>query len=219
MRIAELSERSGVPIPTIKYYLREGLLPRGEATGRNQARYGNEHLSRLRLIRALTTVGGLSVATVREVLAEVGEPGVGLHSKLGLVMRRLPLVGTDIEPREEDHERARAFVTRLGWFFYPDHPAMDALAVVLAGHREAGHPVTDADLDRYAASAEQIARVDLDRISGLPEAEDVMEGAVVKTVLGDTLLAVLRRLAQVDESAERNLGEDERRKARAARER
>lgn len=205
MRIAELSERSGVPIPTIKYYLREGLLPRGEATGRNQARYGNEHLSRLRLVRALTTVGGLSVSTVREVLAEIGEPGVGLHSKLGLVMHRLPLVGGDIEPRPEDHERARAFVARRGWHFYPEDPAMHALAVVLAGHREASHPVDDADLDRYAEAVERIADVDLDRISGLPGAEDVLEGAVVKTVLGDTLLTVLRRLAQVDESAARNL--------------
>ena len=29
MRLAELSERSGVPTATIKYYLREGLLPPG----------------------------------------------------------------------------------------------------------------------------------------------------------------------------------------------
>jgi DNA-binding transcriptional MerR regulator len=216
MRIAELSERSGVSIPTIKYYLREGLLPRGEATGRNQARYGSEHLSRLRLVRALTTVGGLSVTTVREVLAEVNAPGVGLHSKLGLVMRRLPLVGSDIEPQEEDHERARAFVTRRGWYFYPDHPALHALAVVLAGHREAGHAVADADLDRYGEAAERIADADLDRISGPPEAEDVLEGAVVKTVLGDTLLAVLRRLAQIDASAERNLDGAEHRAARGA---
>jgi len=32
MRISQLSAESGVPIPTIKYYLREGLLPGGEAT-------------------------------------------------------------------------------------------------------------------------------------------------------------------------------------------
>ncbi|MFD6097302.1 MerR family transcriptional regulator [Nocardiopsis flavescens] len=218
MRIAELSERAGVPIPTIKYYLREGLLPRGEATGRNQASYGAEHLSRLRLVRALTTVGGLSVATVRTVLDEVGGPGVGLHSQLGLVMRRLPLVGADIEPQDRDRERARELVARHGWFFYPDHPALEALAVVLAGHREAGHPVSDADLDRYAGAVEAFAEIDLDRLDGLPEGEDVLEGAVVKTVLGDTLITVLRRLAQIDESAQRNLGEDERRARREMRE-
>ena len=37
MRIAELSRRSGDSIPSIKFYLREGLLPAGTATGRNQA--------------------------------------------------------------------------------------------------------------------------------------------------------------------------------------
>ena len=31
MLMAELSRRSGVPVATIKYYLREGLLPPGEA--------------------------------------------------------------------------------------------------------------------------------------------------------------------------------------------
>ena len=37
MRIAELSQTTGVPVPTIKYYLREGLLPAGELTSPNQA--------------------------------------------------------------------------------------------------------------------------------------------------------------------------------------
>jgi len=32
MRIGELSRRSGVPVPSIKYYVREGLLPAGERT-------------------------------------------------------------------------------------------------------------------------------------------------------------------------------------------
>ena len=35
MRIAELSQTTGVPVPTIKYYLREGLLPSGELTSPN----------------------------------------------------------------------------------------------------------------------------------------------------------------------------------------
>ena len=61
MRIAELSTRSGTSIASIKYYLREGLLAPGTPTGRNQADYGEAHLYRLRLIRALIDVGGLSV--------------------------------------------------------------------------------------------------------------------------------------------------------------
>ena len=37
MRLAELTRRSGVPRSTIKFYIREGLLPAGDPQGRNQA--------------------------------------------------------------------------------------------------------------------------------------------------------------------------------------
>ena len=74
MRIAELSRRSGASIPTIKYYVREEILPPGTATGRNQAEYSEDHVRRLRLIRALIDVGGLSVAAARQVLATVDPP-------------------------------------------------------------------------------------------------------------------------------------------------
>ncbi|MFD0479411.1 MerR family transcriptional regulator [Nonomuraea thailandensis] len=58
MRISELSARSGVAIPTIKYYLREGMLHQGEQTAATRAEYDETHLRRLRLIRALLDVGG-----------------------------------------------------------------------------------------------------------------------------------------------------------------
>ena len=57
IRISELSRRSGVPVPTIKFYIREGILSRGESTAPNQARYSEEHLNRLALIGALQQAG------------------------------------------------------------------------------------------------------------------------------------------------------------------
>ena len=71
MRMAELSTTSDVPVATIKYYLREKLLPAGESETANQARYSTTHLDRLRLIRALIDVGGLSVASARSVLRAI----------------------------------------------------------------------------------------------------------------------------------------------------
>jgi DNA-binding transcriptional MerR regulator len=44
MRISELSARSGISVPTIKFYLREGLLPPGSPRAVNQADYGEPHL-------------------------------------------------------------------------------------------------------------------------------------------------------------------------------
>jgi DNA-binding transcriptional MerR regulator len=79
MRIAELSRRSGIPVPTIKYYVREGLLPPGELTSPNQAQYDETHVRRLKLIRALVDVGDLSIAATRDVLASIDSPGKTLH--------------------------------------------------------------------------------------------------------------------------------------------
>ena len=137
MRIAELSRRSGVSVPTIKFYLREGLLPAGSSTGPNQAAYDEVHLSRLRMIRALIDVGGLSVAATREVLAAVDQPETGSHELLGSAHRA-------IEPRRRprrDDDRWQAarteaaeFVTRRGWLVSTDAPALDRLADPLVGN-------------------------------------------------------------------------------------
>ena len=68
MRISQLSGESGVPVATIKFYLREHLLHDGLLTSATQARYDESHLTRLRLIKALMGPGGLTVAATRRVL-------------------------------------------------------------------------------------------------------------------------------------------------------
>ncbi|WP_331716966.1 MerR family transcriptional regulator [Streptomyces sp. 2323.1] len=73
MRLSKLCERSGVSTATIKYYLREGLLPPGERVSATKARYDAGHLQRLCLIRALVKVGGMPVSRVREVLASMDD--------------------------------------------------------------------------------------------------------------------------------------------------
>ena len=65
MRISELSRESGVPVATIKFYLRERLLPDGVLTSATQAQYDETHVARLRLVRALIGPGGLSIAAAR----------------------------------------------------------------------------------------------------------------------------------------------------------
>ncbi|WP_335975172.1 MerR family transcriptional regulator [Streptomyces sp. CA2R106] len=98
MRISELSRRSGVPNATIKFYLREGLLPPGRATAATQAEYGDQHLRRLRLIRALIGVRGLTVQQTRDVLGAVSENEADLHQVLGLVLGARPVDKENAEP-------------------------------------------------------------------------------------------------------------------------
>ena len=77
MRISELSARTGIAVPTIKYYTREGLLPAGREVGYNRTEYDAGHESRLRLVRALLDVGGISIAQAREVIAAMEDTELG----------------------------------------------------------------------------------------------------------------------------------------------
>jgi len=84
MRISELSSQTGVPVATIKFYLRENLLQPGARTAATQAQYDDSHVVRLRLIRALLGPGGLSVAAAHRVIRAVEEPPESLHELLGV---------------------------------------------------------------------------------------------------------------------------------------
>ncbi|MET9605059.1 MerR family transcriptional regulator [Streptomyces sp. NPDC006512] len=209
MRIGELSGRTGVPVPTIKYYVREGLLPAGELSSPNQASYGDDHERRLRLIRALLEVGGLSLAAIGEVLAAVDDKQRSVHKLLGAAADRLvPGYASDrVGDGGPDAEAvlARERVVRLldarGWRSSADSPAGQALTAALAALARVGHGGFAEVLDAYASAAEGVARADLEYVGRRAAREDLIETVVVGTVLGDAMFAALRRLAQTDGSS------------------
>jgi len=200
MRIAELSRAAEVPVPTIKYYLREGLLPPGELTSPNQAQYGQLHLERLRLVRALVEVGRLPIATIRELLADLERPDPDLHHILGCSLKPT----SDLIDREGPSAASAEvdeLIERRGWHVGSEAPARRVVAEVLTAMRQLDADDLAARLDDYAAVAEQIAAIDLDSVGRRGEPAAILYGAVVGTVLGDTLIAGLRRLAQENASA------------------
>ena len=108
MRVGELSRRSGVSVASIKYYLREGLLPAGERTSPNQASYDDGHLRRLRMIRALIDVGGLSVVATRDVPAAVDDPDLPLFvAQHRTTCRRTPARREPGEPPQSERTICR----------------------------------------------------------------------------------------------------------------
>ena len=82
MRISALSEATGVPVPTLKFYLREGLLHPGEAISRTRAEYDATHVQRVHLVRALREIGGLDLGAVgrllRALAADHGLPNLSM---------------------------------------------------------------------------------------------------------------------------------------------
>lgn len=72
MKMAELERRTGVGRETIRYYIREGLLPEPERRARNVAVYSDVHAQRLRTIKRLQEERFLPLEVIRKVLR--GDP-------------------------------------------------------------------------------------------------------------------------------------------------
>lgn len=199
MRISELSRSSGVSVPTIKFYLREGVLTEGMLTSATQAQYGDTHLSRLALVRALVSTAGLSIAEVRRVLQAIDDPPPSQHDLLGVAAGAVRTPGG----RHPDHERVHVLMREWGWPVEDkDCPSHDALAVALAALDDAGFTLPPGTLEVYKDHMEQIAAHELATVPADSPAAAVRH-VVLGTVLPEPLLLALRRMAQMAASARR----------------
>lgn len=68
MRMRELEKASGVGRETIRYYIREGLLPEPDRASRNSAFYSEDHVARLKAIKRLQEERFLPLAVIRSLL-------------------------------------------------------------------------------------------------------------------------------------------------------
>ncbi|MFJ3582424.1 MerR family transcriptional regulator [Streptomyces sp. NPDC090127] len=208
MRLSELSERGGASVATVKYYLREGLLPPGTPVTARQSEYGEEHVRRLRLVRALLTVGGMTIQQARDVLAVADDPAFGRHERIGIAQYML---GPQISPPDPaDPERAlwdevfaemRGLLTEMGWQVYDEAPALAALTRAVLTLRTLGYRGGADHIRRYADVMHPIAAEEYTVIEECPVLEEAMEAAVAYTVLYEPILLALRRLAHEDVSA------------------
>ncbi|WP_405589528.1 MerR family transcriptional regulator [Streptomyces sp. NBC_01092] len=210
MRLAELSERSGVSTSTIKYYLREGLLAPGRQINTTTAEYDEEHLRRLRLIRAMIQVGRVPVATVKEVLGHVDDDSLGRAIRVGAAVWALPQVP---EPDEEDeyvqaaHAEVDTLLDRLGWEnakrLSTLSPAYRSLVVGVAAFRRLGYSWGAEQLAPYAELMHRTAVLDVDNMEAHPSEAERIEFAVLGAILNEPLLQALHRLAQEEETTRR----------------
>lgn len=210
VRMAELSRLSGVPVATIKFYLREGLLPPGERTAPNQARYDERHLERLELIRALREGAGLGIATLARVFRAMEERRRDRRPEYPMIA-----IGALSEPRAADAEdgedlaRARADVDRLldelGWDVDLESPAREDLARALATvHRFMPGLIGDvSELRAHAEAMRAVAAAEIpDDYSPDADPAAALRFAVLGTVLFEPVLLALRKLAHADRARE-----------------
>jgi len=223
LKMAELSERSGVSAGTIKHYLREGLLGSDEdvvRTSRNMAYYPPEFVDRIQLIKRLQEERFMPLRVIRDVISESPERAARL---IELEDRILELA---IEAREtgrvsrsavrETHEMPQNVLDRLEelrvltpnarGYDADDVAIIEAISRFRAGGYEEAIGFTVYDTTRYRDALEPLVeeevRVLLERLAGTVDVERAVEiissGAqplrdLIGAMHSKMLLAALRR--------------------------
>lgn len=207
MKVSELAARSGVTIASVKYYIRIGLLHPGVAQSATRAEYDESHLERVRLVRTLVEVGGLSIERISEVVAALDHPPASRHELLGTAHEVL---------RERGHRPLSASTRELvdgvvpkclpGDAETPDgdrSPATLTLDQAITVAQSSGWPITAETLTAWSHAMQQVAQVDV--VADLAEVSpaDALRYVIVGNVLTDPILIALRRVAQERLSSER----------------
>jgi DNA-binding transcriptional MerR regulator len=67
-KMADLCRLTGLPRQAIHFYIHEGLVPPGRKVGRNNARYAELHVERIRVVRQLQTDRFMPLKAIRAVI-------------------------------------------------------------------------------------------------------------------------------------------------------
>lgn len=196
MRVSELVERSGVSLPTIKYYIREGMLAPGESTTSRRADYDESHLARLRLIHALTGPAALSLAQVKAILRVIDAPEGDVTDQLAQVTAVLAGTTTghdEIETATPSYPRSEKVLPLLGEGYRADPPAVVLLEEALAALDDAGLQANPRQFAKYGEHMLAIARSEIDATPDDPA--EAVQYSVLGTVLYEPVLTAIRRLA------------------------
>lgn len=115
MRMRELEAKTGVGRETIRFYIREGLLPEPARASRNSASYSDDHVTRLKAIKRLQEERFLPLAVIRTLLD--GDGG-----ERWLAPQAFPQLDSVLSARL-DHDAARVPATAV--FAQTGHDADD----------------------------------------------------------------------------------------------
>ncbi|MBE0608502.1 MAG: MerR family transcriptional regulator [Dehalococcoidia bacterium] len=197
MKISELSDQTGVSIATLKFYLREGLLRPGTLSAPNQADYGEAHVRRARLVRALREVAHLRIAQIAAIAGAL-DRGEELYEVMGVTVDSLgerPAAFTPAQQAAADD--VDRLLATLGLPVREESLARQQLVVSFEAVREMLFPGLPVEaLVPYARAAEDVVRAEVAATPGIfaAEPELVLERAVLGLTLFEPILLAFRRL-------------------------
>jgi DNA-binding transcriptional MerR regulator len=192
LRMGELAEASGVPAPTIKHYLREGLLPEPVKTSRNMAYYPPEFVDRIKLIKQLQEERFMPLKAIKSVLDEDPERAralVELEDRIldrALAGERTRTSASDVRerygvPKEvlDRLEKLEVLSPNSRGYSPSDIKIIEAISRFRAGGYDEQIGFTVYDTLRYKTALEDLVRqeveVVMERLAGEVSPERVVE--------------------------------------------
>jgi DNA-binding transcriptional MerR regulator len=106
--IGTASNRTGIKVPTIRYYEEIGLLLSPPRTGSNRRLYGDAEIRRLNFIRHARELG-FEIEDIRELLAMAAEPQASCHKADSIARSHL----AEIDRRIAALEALKGELTRM----------------------------------------------------------------------------------------------------------
>jgi DNA-binding transcriptional MerR regulator len=192
LKIGELAEASGVPVPTIKHYLREGLLPAPVKTSRNMAYYSPEFIDRIKLIKQLQEERFMPLKAIKSVLDDGPERARALLELEDRILDRA-LAGersrtSAVEVRErygvprevlDRLEELEVLSPNSRGYSPSDIKIIEAISRFRAGGYDEQIGFTVYDTLRYKSALEELVRQEVDvvmnRLAGEVPPERVVE--------------------------------------------
>ena len=126
MQIGELARRAGVPIDTVRYYERQGILPMPARQASGYRRYGGDDVARLQFVRRAKSLG-FSLVEVRELLALSGRPAEDMAGLKAAASAKLDDVGHRIAELERIRDGLQALTAAC-----PGHGALARCPILAA---------------------------------------------------------------------------------------
>lgn len=213
LKMSAFADAAGVPVPTIKHYLREGLLPEPVRTSRNMAYYDAALIPRVKAIKRLQATLYLPLKVIRQILDRLdgGEvpAEVAVEATVARVLEdlapkdsisRKQLLNGGVTPGELDLFIKLGIVSPVGKGDAQRFVGDDvALLKVLGQARRAGltaRMLPTENLAEYVEAVRQLVRVELQLFQRgvIPTAgSDLAKLTQAATTLSERLVVLLRR--------------------------
>jgi len=131
MQIGQLAKHAGVPIDTVRYYERNGILPQPERQSSGYRRYGDDDVSRLQFVRRAKALG-FTLAEIRDLLSLSGRRHDDMAGLKATASEKLADVEQKLEALTRMRDGLRTLVASC-----PGHGALGQCPILAALAEEA----------------------------------------------------------------------------------